>query len=124
MCKRLRDILFPTNLLGKDVRCVEYDTSDTPYTGSNVGRHKHFDINWTGDQLVVSYTIRSAVIYGPGRADITLYRENELFSEDGASELNVGCRITQTNRRQLETEMLYIKCTNVTSLEINGETII
>lgn len=123
-----RDILFPLNLLGANQECVVYDFTGTypPTTGSIPNRKFVFTIVWTGKGLRMCYTRvnRSGGNVHP-KYDYVQVRENyangsgtteTVLTPDGTILAGVGSYV-QDNK-------LYFKCTNVTSLIVNGQQII
>ena len=120
MCKKILNILFPTNVLGQNVRSIPYKLPD----GGTITLNIVFD----GDRLQINYTNieirmgRKTVIHPESTTftdgdtyPVTIYRQGH-----GAAYWFVG----SADEDAPEYNMIYLKCTNVRSLEINGETII
>lgn len=110
MCKWLRDILFPLNLLGKKKRSFEVPVQSPPY--NNVP----FTVVWSGDRLDMCYASlfkrgKSKVIPTPIRAQYTngnMDTETFIVNQRASGDMR-----TWVNA-------VYFNCTNVTYLEING----
>jgi len=111
MCKWLRDILFPTNVLGKKIRTFTFPQVHPPYSSYN------YDIEWTGERLEFTYTIsgRSGMI-------VKHYPHRITFENGNETEENVYVR--QSQFPNAYSSDLYLKCTNVTKLIVNGEQLI
>lgn len=108
MCKWIKNILFPTNLLGKKKRCVTYQLPTNPAT---------LPIEWTGERLRVTYTFIKSVPPKVIKKPVVY-----MFSDGNETE-----EILDTHKAGFsiaEERTIHFECTNVTHLEINGETII
>ncbi len=121
MCKRLRDIFFPTNLLGKNVRCVSFDTSGVEV----VDGRKVFTILKDGGNVELSYTKfdRDTTTPPPHKTKYTSVKQKLTLarnvvrvphSDPGAMGHTFG----------IANNVLYFKCTNVQSLTVNGTRLI
>lgn len=116
MCKWIKDILFPTNVLGKKKKCVFYEFED-----GNVPNPINLSIVWVGEKIRMSYTIVTnvqrpfphAVVVENGKADFN--------GGDGTEETYT---ISYRRGTVLAKRKLYFNCTNVTSLIVNGEQLI
>ena len=106
MCQRLRDIFFPTNVLGKDIRCVSYPLSRTQFP-------INLTCQWVGDRILVQWTFKSS----SGR-----YVKAEIKLKDGTPATFVVPATPMGNTRAASD--LNFKCTNVTSLIVNGQQLI
>lgn len=119
MClKKLKEILFPTNVLGKNKRCVTFDTSGTPV----VDDKKTFTIVWAGEALQVSYTQQRS-----GQISYTFKKYTpikELYTGGGTETLEAPEYATIHSAVWISNDILYFNCTNVTSLVVNGDQII
>ena len=113
MCKWIKDILFPTNVLGKKKDSFGIKIDNPPYTS------RDFNITWTGERLEVAYTkqIRQGRKYF--KEPVRL-----LFKDGNESEESfiVGQRLIYQGREW--TDNVYFNCTNVTKLIVNGEQLI
>ena len=76
MCKWIKDILFPTNVLGRKKQCVFYEFED-----GSVPNPINLSIVWVGKKMRLSYTIIThvqrpfphAVVVRYGKADFILF---------------------------------------------------
>lgn len=120
MCQRLRDILFPTNILGKDKRTIKYSLADTPIDG---GGYKNITMTWSGKRLEFVYTERledvntGEVKYQPVTL-VEINQEAEKWVEDIDFGTHDGFIHSAVG------DMLYLKCTDVTTLIVNGQKLI
>lgn len=104
MCKWLRDILFPTNVLGKKKRCVKWV--------HNFSSADNYTIQWAGDRLQICH----ASIWINGKID----RFKDTYTVGGTFLYFVAAGVNY----QVVNNTLYFNCTNVTSLIVNGEQLI
>lgn len=113
MCKWIKDILFPTNVLGKKKKCIKVAIDNPPYT------NRTFDIEWTGERLDICYTR----IVRRGRTS-THNGQRLQFTNGNDTEESfiIGQRATTTLREWVDE--VYFNCTNVTKLIVNGEQLI
>lgn len=121
MCKKILGILFPTNVLGKDVRSIGYKLPD----GGDITLNILFD----GDRLQVNYThlLRSSEHHNP-----IITPHSYTFTDGDTLPINIrrgvhGMALNDIGSFDPDNaahNMIYLKCTNVESLEINGEQII
>lgn len=112
MCKFIKDILFPLNILGKKRVCVAYKV---------VGRTAEdytLNVVWTGEQMEVTYT-QIAVVPPPAK---TLPRR-EMHTNGDSEEFTIYAR-PRPERISLAEDTVYFNCTNVTKLIVNGEQLI
>lgn len=112
MCKFIKDILFPLNLLGKKRVCVAYKvTGRTPedYT---------LNVVWSGERMEVAYT-QIAVVPPPAK---TLPRR-KMHTNGDSEEFTIYAR-PRPERIRLAEDTVYFNCTNVTKLIVNGEQLI
>lgn len=119
MCRWLSNIFFPLQKFGRREKIIVYDTSEVP---SDFG-YKSIMLIWTGKSLDVSYTLstRPRGIHPPV-PPATYSQEREVFHDgDWDSEhfkvIDEGGLIV----RKAYQDKIYIKCTGVTYLIINGE---
>ena len=115
MCKWLRDILFPTNILGKKKQCVAVSWADTP----EVDGYKSFDVVFYGEYCEISYT--RSVRRGDAAPIVkTVYfpERTSMDSEDHYERLEImsGIHGAYVNR----CSDIFFKVTNCESLEVNG----
>lgn len=109
MCiTKIKQILFPTNVTGRDIQTFSLPQVHPPYNDYN------YNITWTGERLDVCYTTIGKVM--GGRTVITP-REFQ-YTNGNESEENISVR--QQQGRSWASD-IYFKCTNVTKLIINGE---
>ena len=106
MCQRLRDILLPTNVLGKDIRCVSYPLSRTQFP-------INLTCQWVGDRILVQWTVKKS----SGK-----YAKAKMTVKDGTPATFVVHATPMGGDRAASD--LYFKCTNVTSLIVDGQQLI
>lgn len=111
MCKWIKDILFPTNVLGKKIRTFTFPQVHPPYNSYN------YDIEWTGERLEFTYTR-----YGRSGEVVRHFPRRIMFQDGNETEENVSIR--QSQMPYVYVGDLYLKCTNVTKLIVNGEQLI
>ena len=112
MCmKKIKQILFPLNVLGKDMRTFTFPQVHPPYNNYN------YDIVWTGERLEFAWTQ-----YAKTGGTVAVMPMRQEFVNGNESEENVFVR--QTIAPSSWADDLHLKCTNVTKLIINGETLI
>lgn len=109
MCQRLRDILFPTNILGKDKRTIKFAL---PEGVSSVS----FGVKWQGgdgSDCTLSFTRKTSVegVY-------------EVWKDRHIIQPVYQTWFIEMDTRPFIGNCVYLKCTNVTSLIVNGETLI
>lgn len=109
MCDWLKDILFPTNLLGKKRQSIVYDLSGVPMINNKVT----LNIMWSGDRLVISRTK-----LGPASGMVTPITEVYEYATDEP------ITVTQYRGQPFSDNAVFFDCTNVTKLEVNGEILI
>ena len=114
MCliRYIKDFLFPTNILGKKMRTFELPMVHPPYTD------KTFNITWTGDRLDIKY-----MRYIKPSTGIATRKEPKELNFEHGNLSNIELIVTQRSvaNVRIYTSNVYLKCTNVTYLEINGE---
>lgn len=124
MCKHLRDILFPLDILGRKVRCITYDTSSTP----RIDNKKTFVIEWIGERIDISATYKYAIASYepmPPHWDITYPPITLNLTTSGTITLETDdFTIRGTMYKHIDQNAIYFKCTKVTKLIINGEQIV
>ena len=125
MCKKIKDILFPTNLLGRKVVCKSAVVSAPTRWPAQTITHT---VIWSGDRLQIDYTCTTAATIRPGRGmyDIDRY---EMIREAGDMSTETFDITTYSKghggaTRALVENTIYFKCTNVTYLSIDGEQLI
>lgn len=113
MCKWIKDILFPTNVLGKKKDSFEIKIENPPYTS------RTFNIEWTGERLDIAYTkqTRRGRVYFKEPIRLQYLDGNETEEE-----FTVAQSVIYQGR--IWTDNVYFNCTNVTSLIVNGEQLI
>ena len=124
MCKRIKDILWPTNIFGKKI--VSKSCKLQIPEGQNYINIQAF---WQGERLEMTFThIRTLVlsrkrINNPVRV---IVENGEEIDED----YNIGYHgleffaIGAVASDAPEHNVIYFKCTNVTSLVVNGQQLI
>ena len=129
MCKKLRDILFPTNIKGEDIRTFSIDASKM-----RSGTAMTLSIQWAGERIDLSYAMEWHYheIIQPGQPD---------NNKSGVDNFNIVLTDGQIFQRQYEAKvfisypdkyttyylsdnLFHLKCTNVTLLVVNGQILI
>lgn len=115
MCKHIKDILFPLNVLGKKKRSVEYTLPSSDRYGiiNVVFAGEYIDIAWT------SHYVPSSPIYGK-----ETFTPQKKFYANGDGETSNSFQTKQTHATGAVSPLnnkFYFNCTNVTKLIINGE---
>ena len=117
MCQRLRNIFFPTNILGKDIRTIDFSIADVP----DINRKKAVTFTWTGERLVFMYTIEQRRYHW----DNWNYEEHkDTFTGGGTETYSLQYGPINPSATDYVQDMIYFKCTNVTSLIVNGQQLI
>lgn len=111
MCKWIKDILFPTNVFGKKIKTFTFPHTHPPYNSYN------YDIEWTGERLEFTYTQS-----GRSGGKVIQIPHRITFENGNNTEENVF--VKQTQFPSSWASDLYLKCTNVTKLIVNGEQLI
>ena len=112
-CKKIKDILHPFNIFGKDRRNFVIDLPD----GYN---SVPMAMEWTGERVIVRYTrIWSPPKKYPHGEPYTLVFEDANMREDTFTVVRA-----QNIHEHVGCKKIYLDCTNVTSLIVNGETLI
>lgn len=117
MCKQLLSILFPLNILGKKRKCVKYSVYDLPV----VGNEKTLNISWVGERLIVTHTIIQSFPFS--REKETLQYKSDFHGDEQTTQSEVVI-VRAGNYLETVNDMVYFSCTNVTSLIVNGQTLI
>lgn len=124
MCKRIKDILFPLNVLGK--KTVSKSCKLQIPEGQD---YINIQVFWQGERLEMTFTHIKTIV--PARKRINnpvrvIVENGEEIDEDynigyhGIDFLAIGAVASDAP----EHNVIYFKCTNVTSLIVNGEQII
>ena len=122
MCKKIKDILFPTNLFGKKIVCKQFVLPDN-----------NADINvyveWTGDRLQMTYTSinKDRLTKEKKITPVTITRVNNGLINETIPRGNHGNKVFFIGNDETDGagyNVIYFKCTNCTQLEVNGEIII
>lgn len=116
MCKFIKDILFPLNLLGKKRVCVAYTVPD----GSQIADYT-LNVVWSGERMEVAYTNRIIQVMPGVIKPVSNIHTNGNESEIIIHTRGEGARPQFT---QLINNVVYFNCTNVTKLIVNGEQLI
>ena len=119
MCKRIKDILWPTNIFGKHKQSVAFDLPDNNTVVS-------LNIVWSGERMIAEYTKR-VVTKAPNLPISTMdFPERITYTNGDSTSENLwimrgaqGYRITSTPENKV-----HFTCTNVTSLVVNGQQLI
>ena len=111
MCKWIKDILFPTNVLGKKKKSIRVDLENPPYDA------RTFDIVWSGERLDVIWAEQKR--NGINMLPVVDHRETFTDGDMTAEQVIVIQRVLGQFRQW--TDAIYFNCTNVTYLSINGE---
>lgn len=126
MCRWLKDILYPLNVLGgRPVKICTYDTTNTPETVVQFPNKKAkvFTIVYTGQQIDVLYTEKRTGIYSG-----TQYEQQQVTYTGGGTETleahvglwgGIGAPSLSING-----ESIVFRCKGVTSLTVNGDVLI
>lgn len=116
MCKFIKDILFPLNLLGKKRVCVSYTVPD----GSPIADYT-LNVVWSGERMEIAYTQNIMRTMPPKKVSVSDMHTNGNESEIIIYTRGEGARPQFT---QLINNVAYFNCTNVTKLIVNGEQLI
>lgn len=114
MCKFIKDILFPLNLLGKKRVCVSYTVPD----GSIIEDYT-LNVVWSGERMEIAYTQRNVRTL-PGITTPV----STIYTDGNESEIIVDTRTSRPQYIRLLHNIVYFNCTNVTKLIVNGERLI
>ena len=125
MCmKKIKDILFPTNLLGKNKKSFAYRLDYVPA----IDFTKTVNVVWSGKRLDITYT---TIEYPrrPGYSptpDEFIYTPFRYTYKDGDEDTRViETPFVRTNHViDVISHSVFFNCTNVTSLVVNGEQLI
>lgn len=119
MCKQLLSILFPLNILGKKIVNKKYIIPIPRYPQT-------INIVWTGEALDVAYTNYS--VHNPEYSTLppqaTQHRTRFVDGDQSSVGVYVMIKSDIYETVTIVNDTLYFKCTNVTSLIVNGETLI
>ena len=125
MCvQKIKDILFPTNVLGKNVISKSCKLQ-IPEGDPDVTIH----VEWEGERLEIAFTHIKTIVPARKRENISIretLEDGDTFEETycvGYHSINFWA-IGSVDVDAPEHNVIYFKCTNVTSLVCNGETII
>lgn len=113
MCKWIKDILFPTNILGKKKKCVKVAIENPPYTD------RVFNVDWQGERLNICYTSLFRRSRTTKATPVRL-----VYNEEEQGEQSFTVSQNSTLDRRTWTDEVYFNCTNVTKLIVNGEQLI
>ena len=110
-CKKILNIL---NVLNRDVRAIK-----CPLDG--LDQHTPFVINFTGERLIVSWT-RRYIAYIPGKPPKAIVQPHQdVYTDTGT--ISIDIRQGSTFGGIID-NCIYLKCINVTYLDVNGEILI
>lgn len=118
MCKFIKDILFPLNVLGKKKRTFKIDVPAASGTYP-------FDFYWEGERLEIAWAYEIQ-IKTPGQRRHFVEQHKEIYT-DGDIEQAHHIDIVQLNNIstwQTANGYIYLNCTNVTYLGMNGTILI
>ena len=118
--KKIKNILQTLNLFGKNKRYVYFDTTNTPASDHK----KTFTINWIGDRLIVSLTQGVQIKQPPSERKRSYNQIKNTYTDGGTETIEVMSDNTINAAHWIENNKLFFDCTNVTSLIVNGETLI
>lgn len=115
MCliRYIKDLLFPTNVLGKKMRTFTLPMIHPPYVS------KTFNIVWSGEYLQVKrmqYLRPDHLQYKTRRTPI-----EEHFTYGDMTNVELIVYQGHVGGATVFSNNVYLKCINVTYLEINGE---
>ena len=123
MCKRIKDILWPLNVLGSKVRSIKYKLPD--------GGTITVQVVWEGKRLQMCYThLRRAMDWEYRKTYVTPVKHVKTNGTEINEEITRGMRgrfynaVGAFDSSAPEHNVIYFKCTNVTKLIVNGEQII
>ena len=100
-CKKIKQILFPLNIFGKDKRCVTYTLPENTFMYDCT-------IEVTGDYMVLNANIKGSNV-----------KVNFNHPVSTTYDLFIG-----GNTDYVRNHILYFNCTNITYLSVNGERLI
>lgn len=112
-CKRVLDILFPTNCFGKKKKCVSVDLPDD-------NTYVTLNIVWSGEQMQATWTL---VAVQQRKKVVNPHREIYTDGDDDPEQINIR-RDSPFARVYVTDNKVYFNCTNVTKLIVNGEQLI
>lgn len=110
-CKKILNIL---NVLNRDVRAIK-----CPLDG--LDPNTPFAINFSGERLIVSWT-RKYTTFVPGQPPKVIVRPHQDVYTDTES-ISIDIKQGLTFGKIVD-DCIYLKCINVTYLEVNGEILI
>ena len=112
-CKKIKQILWPFNIFGKDKKAISYPLPRDPLPHS-------IPVEWIGERLRVSFVFTKHLLT-PSPHNVNIPVVLDFTDGDGTTEtINTwknGFVIT-------DDWTIHFNCTNVTSLIVNGETLI
>lgn len=118
MCKKILNILFPTNITGKRMQTIEFDISDIPTESPGI---KTINVQWSGAVLRALYTRHTASTSGGSRD----YKMRKTFYGGGTDTFTVPNKRSMGGvSDRVINNLIYFKCINVTSLVVNGQVLI
>lgn len=109
MCRWLRDILFPTNVLGKKKRCAKY-ISASDYTASLDIELESTNPNIFNGDFVVSWVERD-----PLNPESLIRRKKRFTEKDDGDIIYLDVQAEVMDRT------FYFNCTNLVWLSVDGE---
>lgn len=115
MCKRLKDILFPLNILGNKVRCITYPT---PFQPTSTVSSLDLAIEFEGKRFELRYLKYWVNVLSRGTEPFT-----KIWDGDFAETVTVASGRRGSFNRPIK-QKVYIKCVGAKKLIINGEQII
>ena len=120
MClQKFRNIFYQFNPFGKDIQFKKIDLTTIPTEGGRRG-WKPISITWTGDKLEVTWTEEWKSYYA---SEATPHRDT--YTNGVSSSINFdipyesGIFVVKASGDEL-----FFRCTNVTSLIVNGQVLI
>lgn len=110
MCKFIKDILFPLNVLGKKMQVIKYKlpSGNTPVA---------MTISFTGERLISMWTRIDTTWAGYVQVDGI----KDVYAN---SEAITPYMLYRSATVAIQDDIIYFRCTNITSLIVNGETLI
>ena len=114
MCKAIKNILWPLNVLGKKIRSFKIPLENPPYNDRTI------TIMWTGKRLDICYTqqARNGIHAVPPRPFRLRYEDG-----DNTTETFTIKQLALMDRR-VWVDAFYIKATDVKLLVVDGEILI
>ena len=120
MCKRLRDILFPTNIFGKKRQSIEFSIADIPSEGTPGNAHRNITIVWSGERMVETHTIYKATGSGYSYEPV-----KNVYTDGDSTSISLTLpNVKRGIKHLVQGDVMYFDCTNVTYLSVNGTQLI